>query len=318
MPSGVPAHVAADAAAGRPEPRRDADASAVSRSFASRIPGRMNDSDGIRHVNEPLATATLEETPFADQEASSHGADVSDGVASSPDLQHVIVERDQFKIRLADTAGQRSSSSLLIKRMYAWRGYETTPPADATSNVVTLVAHTNDAAERAIGTLTLWFDAADGLPADAAYADKLDQLRCQDRRLCEPGSLAVDAAALGSRPLLAALFHLVYMYARNIRDHTDLVIQVNPRHGAFYQRMMGFSQIGESRICPKVKAPAVLLRVTTEHMQAEIERCGGSVAQGRQRSLYPYFFSSREEQGLTGRLWGQHGRGGADRPQPMA
>ena len=311
-----PACLAAAAAAERPEFRKGTDASGVSRSSAGRIPGRADDPDGIRHVNEPFFTATLEVTPFPHRETHSPGADAPDGDTAPADLRHVIVERDQFKIRLADTDGQRSSSSLLIKRMYAWRGYDTAPPADATSNVVTLVAHTNDAAERAIGTLTLWFDAADGLPADAAYADKLDQLRCQDRRLCEPGSLAVDAAALGSRPLLAALFHLVYMYARNIRDHTDLVIQVNPRHGAFYQRMMGFTQIGEARICPKVNAPAVLLRVTTEHMQAEIERCGGSVAQGHQRSLYPYFFSSREEQGLTGRLWGQDGHRGADRSQP--
>ena len=223
---------------------------------------------------------------------------------SSPALRHVIVERDEFKIRLADTAGQRSSSSLLIKRMYAWRGYETGRASeDNKSNVVTLVAHTNDAAEQTIGTLTLWFDSSGGLPADAAYNDRLDMLRCRDRQLCEPGGLAVDHTAMGSKPLLAALFHLGYIYIQSIQGHTDVVMQVNPRHSAFYRRMLGFTPIGELRICPKVNAPAVLLSVATEYMQAEIEKYGGQAGTSGQRSLYPYFFSAREEKGLSGRLW---------------
>lgn len=244
---------------------------------------------------------------LAEQANPSHGPgpdpDTPGDGSPAPDAQHVIVERDEFKIRLADTAGQRSSSSLLIERMYAWRGYDTGAPVDVKSDSVTLVAHTNDDAEQAIGTLTVWFDDSGRLPADDAYGDELERLRRQGRRLCEPGSLAVDAAALGSKPLLGVLFHLVYMYARHIRDHTDLLVQVNPRHCAFYRRMLGFVQIGQLRVCPKVNAPALLLHVTTEYMQAEIERHGGQREQAGKRSLYPYFFSAREEQGLTDRLW---------------
>ena len=227
--------------------------------------------------------------------------EIGDTVA--PNLRHVVVERDEFKIRLADTAGQRSSSSLLIKRMYAWRGYDTARVSgEEKSNIVTFVAHTNDVTERTIGTLTLWFDGPDGLPADAAYADKLDAARRRNRKLCEPGGLAMDPMAMGSKPLLAALFHLGYMYIQSIQGPTDVVMQVNPRHSAFYRRMMGFTPLGESRICPKVNAPAVLLGVATEYMQAEIEKHGGQADASRKRSLYPYFFSANEERGLSGRL----------------
>ena len=224
-------------------------------------------------------------------------------------LRHVIVERDEFKIRLADTAGQRSSSSLLIKRMYAWRGYETGVPIGEEANVVTLVAHSNDADERMIGTLTLWFDCPGGLPADAAYRDRLDTLRRRGRRLCEPGSLAVDHAAMGSKPLLAAMIHLTCMYIQSIQGHSDMVMQVNPRHSAFYRRMLGFTQIGELRVCPKVNAPAVLMSAATEYMQAEIEKYGGQAASAGKRSLYPYFFSPKEEKGLSGRLWNKAAKG---------
>ena len=218
-------------------------------------------------------------------------------------LRHVIVERDEFKIRLADTAGQRSSSSLLIKRMYAWRGYETGAPVSEGPNVVTLVAHSNNAAERMIGTLTLWFDCPGGLPADAVYSDRLDPLRRRGRKLCEPGGLAIDHAAMGSKPLLAALIHLTCMYIQSVQGHSDMVMQVNPRHSAFYRRMLGFTEIGELRTCPKVNAPAVLMTAPTEYMQGEIEKYGGQAASAGKRSLYPYFFSPKEEKGLSGRLW---------------
>ena len=219
------------------------------------------------------------------------------------DLPEAVVEKDEFKIRLADTAGRRSSASLLVRRMYAWRGYDTEGPPGETSNMVTLVAHTNDTAEQAVGTITLFLDSPAGLPADAAYADKLDTFRRNGRKLCEPGSLAVDPEAANSRALLAALFHLAYMYAHNVLGCTDILLQVNPRHVLFYQRMMGFTEIGEERICPKVNAPAMLLWVTVDHMAAEIAKQGGQGANAGKRSLYPHFFSQKEEAGLTNRLW---------------
>ena len=219
------------------------------------------------------------------------------------DLPEAIVERDEFKIRLADTAGRRSSASLLVRRMYAWRGYETGASGAESSNTVTLVAHTNDAAEQTVGTMSLFLDSPAGLPADAAYSDRLDELRRSGRKLCESGSLAVDPAAPNSRGLLAALFHLGYMYGRNMIGCTGVVLQVNPRHVLFYQRMLGFEAIGEERICSKVNAPAVLLWLTAEHMEAEIARQGGLGAEAGKRSLYPHFFSKKEEAGLTNRLW---------------
>ena len=40
---------------------------------------------------------------------------------------------------------------------------------------------------------------------------------------------------------------------------SDAVIEVNPRHARYYQRTLGFRQIGELRQCQRVEAPAVLL-----------------------------------------------------------
>ena len=39
-----------------------------------------------------------------------------------------------------------------------------------------------------------------------------------------------------------------------------VVIEVNPRHVRYYERMLGFEVIGPERMNPRVEAPAVLLR----------------------------------------------------------
>ena len=36
------------------------------------------------------------------------------------------------------------------------------------------------------------------------------------------------------------LFHIAYIFARRMHDRTDLLIEVNPRHVRFYERMLGF------------------------------------------------------------------------------
>ena len=42
-----------------------------------------------------------------------------------PDILEHVVDRKEFKIRLANTHGQRSAATMLIKKMYSWRGYQT-------------------------------------------------------------------------------------------------------------------------------------------------------------------------------------------------
>ena len=127
-------------------------------------------------------------------------------------------------------------------------------------------------------------------------------MRNEGRRIAEFTKLAVDNNS-HSKPLLAALFHIAYICARRIHRCTDLLIEVNPRHVAFYRRMLGFEQFGEMRSDARVGAPAVLLRMCLEHGQREIERLGGRTdLAGQVRSLYPYFFGVSEEQLIERRL----------------
>jgi len=206
--------------------------------------------------------------------------------------------REEFKVRLATTDDRRKSASLLIEKMYSWRGYD----ADALSqdpNKITLVAYQ---AESVVGTLTLGLDSPGGMVVDQLYKREADQLRAEGRKPCDITRLAIDQD-IKSKSVLAALFHLSFIYGRNIHGATDFLIEVNPRHVLFYQRMLGFEPFGEERICPRVNAPAVLLRLDLAHADGQIVRYGGmgSAVPGV-KSIYPYFFSREDELGITQRL----------------
>jgi len=218
----------------------------------------------------------------------------------SPEVRDLAVNRRLFKIRLADSDGRRSSASMLINKMYSWRGYNASPvTSTGTPNRITLVA--SDEGET-LGTLSLGLDSPVGLLVDEMYKLEVDAVRHGGRSVCELTKLAVDQQK-GSKRVLAALFHIAYVYGRVLNQVTDVFIEVNPRHVPFYQRMLGFVQAGEARLCPRVNAPAVLLRLQLSYVDEQIEKFGGQADLGKsERSLYPYFFSKREEVGIARRV----------------
>jgi len=205
-----------------------------------------------------------------------------------------------FKIRAADSYGQRSSASILLDRMYATRGYKSSGlPAVPAPNRVTLTACEHD---DTMGTITVGFDSDQGLCVDELFGEEVDKLRAEGRRVCEFTKLAMDTL-VKSRKVLASLFHVAYIYAHRLNGFQDLLIEVNPRHVRYYERMLGFVVKGAERLCPRVNAPAVLMALDFQHAHDQIERFGGlqHLAED-ERSLYPYFFSVGEEAGIVGRL----------------
>jgi hypothetical protein len=212
-------------------------------------------------------------------------------------LDHAI-DQQVFNIRMVNSEGRREAASLLIRKKYAWRGYSIDPFLDNEPNRITLVADTEG---QTVGTMTLCLDGHIGLPADENFGDKLDELRSQGRRLSEPSRLAIDDNV--PKRVFASLIHISYIYAHNIFGFTDWIIEVNPRHAMFYKKMLGFQNFGEKRVCTRVNAPAVLLRLKLEYMSEQIHKFGGSMEQhGQEKSFYPYFFSPRDEPGITDRL----------------
>lgn len=205
-----------------------------------------------------------------------------------------------FKIRLADSKGHRDAASFLVKRRYAWRGYEVGGIEAGQPNRITLTACDHE--ETVIATISVGLDSGAGLFVDTLYRAEVDRVRTANGQVCEFTKLAIDGR-IRSKPVLAALFHIAFIYARRIKCCTDLFVEVNPRHVPFYKQMLGFGEWGSKRYDPRIDAPAILLRLDLEHAEQQIAQLGGHPElAASKRSLYPYFFSAGEESGIAHRL----------------
>lgn len=200
------------------------------------------------------------------------------------------------KIRLARTGAG------LLSRMYASRGY-------ALETLLTHELHTSSLVVQidgqVMGTLTVRSD--DGaLEAERLYPEFIHSLRARGASICEFGKLAMDPTVRSKR-VLGGIFHVAVLVALRLRGASDIVIEVNPRHVAFYARMLGFAVAGPERLCHRVKAPAVLLHIEASTIRTCIDRFGGRPELAKtERSFYPYFFHAKDEGGLVKRLKGEH------------
>lgn len=205
-----------------------------------------------------------------------------------------------FKIRAANQNGRRVSANILVNRRYTWRGYSVSgAPSEPSADRITLVANEGDAT---IGTLSIGFDGASGLLVEELFGEEVTRLRDEGRRICEFTKLAIDTG-ITSKRVLASLFHVAYIYAYRIMAFECLLIEVNPRHVKYYQKILGFDALGPPRLNRRVNAPAVLLALDLAHTERQIEQFGGKPQMSTaERSLYPHVFSVEEEAGIVARL----------------
>lgn len=185
--------------------------------------------------------------------------------------------KDSVRASIATATHELHAAADLVRRRYAWRGYDDAGPVPPCAcarpdcdHRVTLIASESDTV---VGTLTLGLDAADGLLVDATYGVEVDALRAQGRRLCEFTRFAVDAEA-DSKAVLTSLFGLSYLLSRALHNASDVLVEVNPRHVAFYRRLLGFCVASTERMCERVKAPAVLLRLEMEELERRLMAMG--------------------------------------------
>jgi hypothetical protein len=179
---------------------------------------------------------------------------------------------------IASSREELRAAGDLVMRRYGWRGYsadartlDSPAPGESPSKAITLIA--NDAAGEMVGTLTLGIDGPVGLRVDAGYRSELDAARARGHRVCELTKLAVDRGA-DSKLVLAVLFSRAFLLIRYLYRATDIFIEVNPRHVTFYERALGFVVEAGERICERVRAPSVLLRLEVEKLEQRLKGFG--------------------------------------------
>lgn len=166
------------------------------------------------------------------------------------------IERD-IRVQFAATRDEWEQAFQLVARQYKARGYEEADAEcrftgyHALPETVVLVAK---AADRVVATLSLVMDnTLLGLPLESLYRSEVQALRQQGRRLCEVGNLA--DTGLSTREFVAVFVALIQLsWQHHVRHGGDTgIIAVNPRHSAFYTKMLGFLPMGPRRAYDKVQ-----------------------------------------------------------------
>jgi len=221
----------------------------------------------LRRLSHPgiAFSAFLERHPPAP-----HSGSRTSAVNEPSNPSTLTASGSMIRASIASTEEHLAAAAALVESRYAWRGYAFDTSGATAPPGVTLIALQ---AAATVGTVTLRLDGPTGLAADEGYRATIDAARERGRRVCELTRLALDSAAEW-RPTIGALIGLAYLVGRVLHDVTDVFVEVNPRHERFYRQMFGFVAAAGKQLCPRVKAPAVLLWLELERLDGRLADFG--------------------------------------------
>jgi hypothetical protein len=111
---------------------------------------------------------------------------------------------------------------------------------------------------RVICTVTLIGDGELGLPMESIYPNVILERRRKNLYVGEVSCLAFEPMPLSK--FMLVFMQLTRLMAQHARSYgmDQFLIAVHPQHARFYQRFMGFDQVGPLKTYPSVRnAPAV-------------------------------------------------------------
>jgi hypothetical protein len=180
----------------------------------------------------------------------------------------------EVMVKIASEPDEWEQAFRLVAANYQECGYQATgrsyrfTPYHALPDTTLFVAKRDG---RVVATFSLVADnTLLGLPLESLYAAEVAELRQQGRRLAEVTSLA--SADLGQREFMhvfTALIKLMKQYHVS-RGGDTWVITVNPRHRAFYTKVLGYQPLGECKAYAAVgDAPAEAYMLDRDLMRAK-------------------------------------------------
>lgn len=172
-------------------------------------------------------------------------------------------------------------------------GPSASPPTGPPNALTTSI----DLEGRHVASALLVMDGKDGLAADGPFARELAQLRAASgSRVCEISDLRISRENK-SRRALGAMFHIIYLYARQARQMKFIVAQVRFSQAHLLEKLLGFNII-------TTRGEHVLMSLDLDVMKREQRVWGGqkNEAVDPPYLLYPFFFPTKDESGLLFRV----------------
>lgn len=237
----------------------------------------MNSSNLLEHGALPLQVTPIRQwvDSLLENSHSRHSSRPNVGLDRNPG--HRVPPRaaeEGLRTVVAILPEQLQAADVLVRRRYAWRGYQTSCANDfdraapyEQGQPVTLLAEDHG---RLLGTLTVRPDSEQGLLAEESYRTEIERLRAEGRRVGELVRLAVEEG-VDWKAALNALVQSAYLITHAVHALTDVLIEVNPRHVRFYQKVFGFVIAASGRMCARAGAPSVLMRLDLAQFSRTLE-----------------------------------------------
>ena len=179
----------------------------------------------------------------------------------------------RIEVKIASTRDEFEQAFLLLSAKYRARGYEVPSdkpfrftPFHVLPRTLTFVAKHG---KQVVATLSLVPDnELLGLPMEGLYGSEIAGLRRAGGRIAEATSLA--DRDLSTTEFLQVFLSLIKLLMQShVRRGGDCwVVTVNPRHAAFYRRMLGFRRLGPRRSYDVVQGhPAEAYVLDVDSMQ---------------------------------------------------
>ena len=208
----------------------------------------------------------------------------------------------EFIVKIANSLEEREAVFRLAYQVYLEKGFIKPNFAewlvqnyDAMN--ATVVLSVWDKNKKLAGSLTLIFEENMKLPAEKIYSDEIKTLRAKGEKLLEVSRLVVSQEFRNSKEVLLLLYNYLMIYSFYVKNYSGMVIEVNPRHKAYYKALLKYDEIGVEKACPSVQnAPAVLLYLPLTRYQSEVKYFANQTQLGlKERSLYPHFLKPEQE-----------------------
>lgn len=217
-----------------------------------------------------------------------------------PALADPHLRPDVFRVRVARPRTVQEEAGMLVQRRYESRGYRVLPTL-ADPSLYTFAAYDSG---NLVGTLGVRLDSSAGLKIEQLYGGEIEALRARGLRLTEFTRLAVAESA-ASKEVLGALFHTAVLFSHVLRGCTNVVVEVNPRHMAFYRRVLFFKPLGPERHLDRVGAPAVALLLDFPALMNALDEFFSKLDwRERTGSFFSNWFSPPDAEGILSRLRG--------------
>lgn len=198
-------------------------------------------------------------------------------IEKTPTLVPTVTAHDLYSASIANTQKSRLKAFQLAYEVYLAKGYispNSTKMLISKSDFMpnTCIININDG-EEVVASVTLNFQSKNDLPCQELYAKEVQPLLDLNYKLVEITRLVIKENHRHSNLLLAQLFQATFIFAYQIKNVEQLVIEVNPRHIAFYQRLLGFNILGGEKECERVNnAPAYLLHLNLNYVNNNLQK----------------------------------------------